>query len=294
MPEDAAARLSRRLKATYIFMAICVVTLLLVASPLAPSTGALSAQSNHRDCDANAVIRCGALSTQELQQKFDQPGVKEIFNHFGITKREVNRMNNTAVLGHVTKNGRVVVDGKTVATNAMTAGRQNIQGSTPVTYQGTQFYMRPSSASFAQQRLEAFVVMRNDRFQFAVLTSCGNPVLATPKVERPERPQSQPTPQPEKPAAPPPETEAPSATANATATATVITTEAPQQPAPTPPPVTTTVAPAPTPTPVAAAPAAETLPKTGVEKAAGITALATASGTLFHFLYTRRKLKQNL
>lgn len=387
MSESARSYISRKLKTMYGLAAMLVVSLAVVASPLTPSTGALSATSNQRDCDNNAVIRCGALSTQELQQKFDQPGVREIFNYFGINGQEVRRMDSTAQLGHVTSDGRVIVNGETVATNAMTAGRQNIPGSTPVTYQGVQFYTRPPSIGFSgsntgnvesnsatannaaarnanssnnqaaldlerygtttrspdtnrnnrqrdenrnkkntnqtadtntnnrqnnnrsknnsnstnrNQRLEAFVVMNdNGRFRYAVLTSCGNPVIATPRVERPDRqrPQPQPKPAPEQPAQ---TKKQPSSTASASASASataVVTTPAPQTTPTTPAPAQTTpapAAPAPVPAaPIAQTPAASTLPKTGVEQAAGIIAIAIASGTLGHLFYTRRKLTRH-
>lgn len=144
-----------------------------------------SVEGSGRDCDDNAVIRCGALTTGELNDKYDnQRDVRVIFNHFGITGSEINEASQYARKGHITKGGRVVVDGKTVATDALTAGRQHMPGSKKVTKNGVTFYTRSPSVSFTQNKLDALVIMKNDKFQYAVLTSCGNPVKATPVIKK--------------------------------------------------------------------------------------------------------------
>lgn len=152
---------------------------LLLISLWTPSAGALSV-SGGRDCDDNAVMHCGALSTDELKQKHTGSGVVGIFNHFGISETEISNIGSTAQAGHVTRNGDVVVDGRVVATDAVTAGRQNMSGSTKVMAGGVAFYKRPVSVSFAQERLPAFVVMKDGQFSYAILASCGNPVSAKP------------------------------------------------------------------------------------------------------------------
>jgi hypothetical protein len=167
-------------------------------------TDAQSTTNEQRDCDSNAVIRCGVNSTSELRQQYnDHSDAKAIFDDFGISSQDVNQMSTNAVNGMVTKGGRVMVNGKTVATNAQTAGRQNMAGSTAVSHNGTTFYMRPTSTSFNANSLSAYVVMKGDRFQYAVLKSCGNPVKATP-VAKPApapTPAPAPAPQPQQPAA---------------------------------------------------------------------------------------------
>lgn len=159
---------------------------------------AAGAQSAQRDCDGNAVLRCGAYTTNELNQKYDnQAGAKTIYSHFGISSAEVDELHDTAVSGFVTKGGRVIVNGKTVATNAVTAGRQNMSGNTAVTKNGTTFYTRSPSVSFKQDTLDAYVVMKGGKFQYAIIKSCGNPVKATPVAQQPK-------PAPVKPQAAPP------------------------------------------------------------------------------------------
>src|SRR5687768_16662788 len=93
-----------------------IIALLFVLALTLTAGASVSAQgSSSRDCDANAVIHCGALSTGELNRKYhSQRDVQIIFSYFGISKTEVSNMPSTAKRGHVTKSGKVVVGDKTV------------------------------------------------------------------------------------------------------------------------------------------------------------------------------------
>lgn len=252
-----------------------------------------SSSSSQQNCDENAVIRCGVSSPTNLQKKYgNRADVQALYRHFGISKSDINQIDTTMQQGYVTKGGRVVVDGKTVATNAMTVGRQNMPGSTKMTAGGTTFYMRPPSVSFASSRLDAYVVMNNNQFAYAILTSCGNPVKATPVQQKQPTPAPAPAPQPTPAPAPAPQP-APAASASAVAVASanvVVVNE--QKPAPTPPPVgiqqpTPQPAPAPAPAP---APKPMELPHTGMENVLGVFAVTSLMGTGLHLLFTRRKL----
>lgn len=190
-----------------------IATSLLAISALMPMVHAESA----RDCDDNAVLRCGAYTTEEVNQKYNaSPSAKTIYHHFDVSSIDVNNLGTTAKNGYVTPGGRVMIGDETVATDAVTAGRQNIAGSKEVTANGVTFYTRSTDVSLNNGKLEAYVVMKDGVFDFAIIKSCGNPVRATPKA-------------PETPSTPAP-------------------TPAPTPPAPTP-------TPAPTPVPVAPAPA---------------------------------------
>jgi uncharacterized repeat protein (TIGR01451 family) len=136
-----------------------------------------------KDCDNNAVIRCGTMKASAVAAAYDkEASVRAIYDYFGIDKAEVQAMKSTAVAGKVMKNGDIVVNGKVVATNALTAGRQNISGSKKVAHNGATFYTRAPEVSFNQSSLDAYVVMVGGKFSFAVIASCGNPVKATPKT----------------------------------------------------------------------------------------------------------------
>jgi len=161
-----------------------------------------------RDCDSNAVVYCGAGSVNQLIHKYNNGdglnrsgGIKNIFNHFGINQSEVQNMNKSSThveRGQVSKSGNVYDgSGKLVATNAITAGRAYMPGSTKVTRNGTTFYTRPPSVSFLSNSLEAYVVKVDGRFSYAVLAACGNPVTGRPTTPpKPQPPKPQPKPQP--------------------------------------------------------------------------------------------------
>lgn len=167
-----------------------------------------------RDCDNNAIIRCGTLTPAEMQTKYNQNesgDIHAIFAHYGISSAEVSNTQNLK-MGTVHKDGRVVVDGKTVATGARSVGRQNITGSSPVTINGKTYYERATSVSFNSESIPAIVIMKDGVFHHAIITSCGNPVVATPK-EQPKPPAPvtpvqkapEPTPAPKPAPAPQPE-----------------------------------------------------------------------------------------
>lgn len=133
------------------------------------------------DCDNNAIISCGAHSTGSLMNSYNSSAyVRKVFAYFGISSADISSLPSTNVAGIVTSSGAVQVNGKTVANNAVTGGRQNIAGSTQVNFQGITFFKRPPSVSFQQSSLPAFVSMKNGVFQFAVIASCGNAVMAHP------------------------------------------------------------------------------------------------------------------
>lgn len=165
----------------------------LFGSLFASNVSALQIQGG-ADCSANSVINCGITSTDQLISYL--PGhnaILDLYDHsFGINQDDINNLDNTTqnpnedytVAGTVNVNNDVVVDGKIVATDAITAGRENISNaygsSTEVSYDGYNFYIRAPRVSFITASIDAFVVMKNGVFQFAILAPCGNPVRATP------------------------------------------------------------------------------------------------------------------
>ncbi|MBX4188510.1 hypothetical protein KW792_00210 [Candidatus Saccharibacteria bacterium] len=239
------------------------------------------------DCDSNAVIRCGVSSNADLQSGYQQTGTAAIYNYFGISATEVASMYSEAVNGTVTNSGSVLVGSKVVARDAMTAGRQNMSGSTAVTRGGTTFYVRPPSVSFQSSSLAALVVMRDNRFSYAVIKSCGNPVMAIPVVTTPVVKKTVPktvTKTVTKTVVVPPavvntsvSTPAPTQTQEQTQTQTVYVTPSVQA-------ATTAAAPV--------VPVAKALPKTGPgSNVLGISGTITALGTVGHYYFKRRQLK---
>lgn len=145
---------------------------------IVPSTNN-QALAEARDCDSNAIMYCGAWSAGEFQQKFNanKPGdLAAVYAHYGVNPAEIN----SARSGIVTKSGQVIVDGKTVATNAYTVGRQTKPQSHTISIGGRTYYERNNTSNFNKD-FDAFVVLDQfGRFKYAVIKDCGNPVPATP------------------------------------------------------------------------------------------------------------------
>ena len=249
--------------------------------------------SSNRDCDNNAVIECGALTATELQQKYNaSPSAQAIYTYFNISPADISNLTSTSAncenfntasnpangvcAGTVTKSGTVLINGQIVAINAMTAGRQNMPGSTQETAGNTTFYTRPPSVSFVSDNLDAFVVMNNGQFQYAILSSCGNPVRATPTTKAPPAPPvpqpTTPTPQPTPPA-PAPQVQQQQQSQTVVVQPAVSTQQS--QPAPTPVATTTP----------------QTLPNTGPGAIVGLFAGATTLGTLGARFFLKRRLQ---
>lgn len=149
------------------------------------SNAAMAAVDNSPDCDNVAIIRCGAFDMDTMRQKASQGDVPKIFNHLGVSQQDLKGQ---FVDGIVWRDGRVTVGGKTVATDAVTAGRNF--GGTPI--DGTNAGTYPTSR-FVTEGQTAFVKMKADgTFDFAIIKACGNPVKATPK--QPAKPAEQPKP----------------------------------------------------------------------------------------------------
>ncbi len=139
------------------------------------------------DCSSNAVIKCGFDDISQLRAKYDaSASVRNIFSGVGISSDTVHTAAYKA--GYVTKSGDVVADGKIVANNAWSHGRQYmVSGSTKKTYNGTTYYERRPSAIFATSQQNAMVFFdAQGRFIGAAIFDCGNPISATNVVVPPE------------------------------------------------------------------------------------------------------------
>lgn len=209
------------------FLAAFILPILFVGGL---SGAVLTPRAAAADCDSNAVMRCGASSVTQVANKYNggdtvnsAASIQHIYSSFGIGAADIQAMGSTAQMGTVTKGGDVFIGDRQVASNAVTAGRQNMAGSTRHMNQGTIFFTRPPSVSFVSSPLTAFVVMKNGVFQFAILVSCGNPVIGHPKQppQQPQPPKQQP-PAPAKPVSKPkPVTKKPVKTCNGNTTNTV-------------------------------------------------------------------------
>lgn len=138
------------------------------------SATASAVVDNDPDCDNVAIIKCGVFTKAKMREKASKGDVPRVYNAFGIHQ---NELDGKFVTGIVWRDGRVTVDGKVVATNAMTAGRN--YGGTPIP--NTNNAGKYPTSKFVTEGQTAFVKMTDGAFDFAVIKSCGNPVSATPK-----------------------------------------------------------------------------------------------------------------
>lgn len=136
-----------------------------------------------RDCNNNSIVYCGALSQAELLKNYDADKTKDlkaIYSHYGISRDDMAGKTSEVKMGKMYKDGRIVVDGKTVATGAHSVGRQYAKNTKKVVINGKTYYERTDASGFNADYIDAFVLMRNGEFYRAILTSCSNPVVATP------------------------------------------------------------------------------------------------------------------
>lgn len=141
-----------------------------------------AAVDNSPDCDTVAIMYCGAFSESQFHSKWNNDSKYRdhaaVFAAFGINKAEVTGMTD----GVVWKDGRVTLaDGTLVATNATTAGRWNNPTSDMSKIAGTSRAYKMSTRHFVTEGQTAMIKMVDGQFKFAVIKSCGNPVVATPQ-----------------------------------------------------------------------------------------------------------------
>lgn len=140
--------------------------------------------SQPRDYDNNSVIYGGAYTVSELRGDLSngtgKPNqsayeLKKLFSHLGMGIE--NLTTSTLQDGVVSKNGNVTVNGKIVAYNALSMGRNKTAHSTQVSGVSYPIYWRPTSDSFVSGSIPAFVYINYDgSMAFAIIKSCGNPV----------------------------------------------------------------------------------------------------------------------
>lgn len=192
-----------KLRTVRSLVAVLLVCLCFVGLDIAQVSASTISFDSARECDSNAIIKCGALSTNQVVSTYTASSyAQKVYTYFGITKNDIQNLSTTARAGTVNKNGNVYINGNStpVATNATSAGAQNIKGGTKVTTDDVTFYKRPLSAVVTSNSLDAFIVMHNNSFQFAIIASSGNPVIVSAVTSRPTAPIS-----PTSPLATPPE-----------------------------------------------------------------------------------------
>ncbi|HSX00772.1 MAG TPA: hypothetical protein VLF67_00900, partial [Candidatus Saccharimonas sp.] len=145
-----------------------------------------NAATGPRDCDNNADLFCGALTKSEWVTKVTNgdghnslTSIQNIYFNEGrgITVAEFN--SSDTVDGKVMRNGDVIVNGEVVATSSMSTGRSQKSGSV----KSGSVWLSTEDVAYAAgvQSIDAFVNMEGGVFHWAIMKSCGNTVVATPK-----------------------------------------------------------------------------------------------------------------
>lgn len=140
----------------------------------------------------------------------DYTDIQKVYAWAGATPAMVNGMNTTNTkIGTLYRDGRIVVDGKTIATGSWVSARFTEGAGFTKISEGV--YARKTTTSFANATAKVLVYMPEGKMVFASMIECANAVKATPKVdtpktpEKPETPKTPETPKEETPVTPTPE-----------------------------------------------------------------------------------------
>ena len=235
-----------------------------------------------RDCNNNSDMYCGAYTKAEFDQKLhDGDGknspqnLQQIYFNEGRGINMDDFMSDDTVEGTVTKDGRVIVTGTVVATDAWSTGRNQ----NPQATRNGSLWLSPNSAEFVRDQIDAWVNMKDGQFHWAIIKACGNTVVAKP-VQRQ-------TPTPPPPPVHHASTHQPERTPTPTPSCTPTPTPTPRpHPTPAPTPVVTV-------TQAVAAP--KTMPATGPETAlAGIGGFGAIGYAARGYIKSRKSLLESL
>ena len=152
---------------------------------------ALGTTNQRRDCTAEDIIYCGALTQAELLQDYDanQSDVQAIFSHFGVKRTDLAGTTSEMKMGKLLTNGTIVVDGKNVATTAESTNRIRTKAeATTFVVNGKTYYKLPVNGVYWKDA-DVFVMFKNGQFFMAVQTSCGNIIPAKPVTPPAPKPQ---------------------------------------------------------------------------------------------------------
>lgn len=158
---------------------IVVLLISIVGAVSLGQAAPVGAVDNSRDCDKYAIVYCGTMSTSEIKAKYNDGDNDKVFSAFGINKSDIS---GNIREGIVYRDGRVVVNGKTVATGAIMAARH--LGGNAISGSETAKKVSVNKMSDAQTAFVKFDA--NGRFLWAVMKPCGNPVTGTPTKPEPQ------------------------------------------------------------------------------------------------------------
>lgn len=133
-----------------------------------------------QDCSTNSIIKCGISSPTNLITKIKagKPAdLDNIYKHFNIPTTSYDQFAKEAVLGTAYKNGNIVVDGKIVATDAWSIGRESKSYSESYKIDGETYYASDAKDVFNIESMPVYVWFNSvGQVTAAILQPCGNPM----------------------------------------------------------------------------------------------------------------------
>ena len=147
----------------------------------------LASPSRAAGCNSFNVVYCGTHSMSELQTAYSRTEIKELYKEWYVTETMVQGGSNMRE-GVVDANGNITVDGRVVATNAITvqskAGTRQPQPQRSYkTSNGYTYYQYTTGQSFVDGPKSYNVYAwfdNNGSFITGVIKDCGNPVWGNP------------------------------------------------------------------------------------------------------------------
>lgn len=141
-------------------------------------------------CDSDAIIYCGISSpsnfiskVRDNDSKNGHHDLKAIYAYYGLKANDYDNFVAHAVSGTAYNDGRIVVDGKVIATGAKNIGREaSVQGPHPfpVVINGQTYYGNDDGIMYATTSHPVYVLFDDSgTMQFAVEKACGNPAFGT-------------------------------------------------------------------------------------------------------------------
>jgi hypothetical protein len=170
---------------------ICALAIV-AAAGLGVVTKQVSSAATVRECSQNSIDYknmnggCGAASPTEFIKdvKANSPSdLKAIYENYGLAPSEYTRFVDSARMGTAYKDGRIVVDGQTVATDAASVGRDTWAGRKAIKIAGKTYYTSSTKTSFNANSIPVMVMFdKVGKMEFAALTACGNPITGKPQT----------------------------------------------------------------------------------------------------------------
>ena len=147
----------------------------------------LASPSQAAGCNSFNVVYCGTHSMSELQTAYSRTEIKELYKEWYVTETMVQGGSNMRE-GVVDANGNITVDGRVVATNAITvqskAGTRQPQPQRSYkTSNGYTYYQYTTGQSFVDGPKSYNIYAWFDNsgsFITGVIKDCGNPVWGNP------------------------------------------------------------------------------------------------------------------